>query len=207
MMYPLVGIFCLAYSESTLKLLFLFICHEIDVVFVCDLKTKNKSERIMKKFIGVTLFGLLLSVGTANALPILSHAEDSSGFMVFNVDATNEPSDMVSLQVYEMQGVDMLGGDLGAMRAARDGRPFYLEAVDETPDDLISFLFEPTLSGDAGYHGIVHYSDGAFEQFTYYLPSTDPNDLPPATSVPEPSTFLLLGAGLIGMMGVRSRKV
>jgi hypothetical protein len=59
----------------------------------------------MKKFIGFTLFGLLLSFGTANALPIFSHTEDSSGFMMFNVDATNELSDMLSLQVYEMQGV------------------------------------------------------------------------------------------------------
>jgi hypothetical protein len=82
-----------------------------------------------------------------------------------------------------------------------------LEAFDTNPDDLISFLFVPTLSGDAGYRGMVHYSDETFEEFTYYLPSTDPNDLPQATSVPEPSTFLLLGGGLIGMVGARVRKI
>jgi hypothetical protein len=76
----------------------------------------------MKKLIGFSLLGLLLSVGTANAQPIFSHADDSSGFMMFTADATNEPSDMVSLQIFEMQGVEMLGGDLGAMRGARYGR-------------------------------------------------------------------------------------
>ncbi|MES9969863.1 MAG: PEP-CTERM sorting domain-containing protein [Candidatus Thiodiazotropha sp.] len=160
----------------------------------------------MKRFIVFTLLGLLLSAGTANALPLFSHSEDSSGFMLFTADATNEPSDMVTLDIFEMIGVEMLGGDLGAMRGPRDGLPGYLHAIDETPDDLISFLFEPTLSGDAGYRGRVTYSDQTVELFTYYLPSTDPNDLPPTSSVPEPSTFLLLGAGLIGMAGARARK-
>jgi hypothetical protein len=50
------------------------------------------------------------------------------------------------------------------------------------------------------------YNDESFEEFAYYLPSTDPNDLPQTSNVPEPSTFLLLGAGLLGMIGIRTRK-
>ena len=58
---------------------------------------------------------------------------------------------------------------------------------------------------------IVEQFDGSHDPFSFSAPFltgqviTGPGDQPPAT-VPEPSTFLLLSVGILGMIGMRYRR-
>jgi hypothetical protein len=156
----------------------------------------------MKIIYRLVLSGLLLFVGTANALPIIGHTNNGSGIYTITFDSTNESADMVSVEIGGRYDVELLGGDTGEHQNHPNSSLSYHELWDSNPDDLISFSFMPQSFGDTRYVGGVIYSDGTVEQFAYFIP---PPNSTPSSSVPEPSTFLLFGAGLIGMAGARIR--
>ena len=165
----------------------------------------------MNKLNCLFLLGLTGFFGTANALPVFSHTADSLGLITFSADGTNEPIGLAGLNVDDIIGT-AIGGDRGFNYAD------YFTIIDDNSDNLLSFTFTNS-NGLTDLTGSAFYADESDEAFTYILvaddispPSPDSSPeptpaLPPASSIPEPSTFLLLGAGLIGLGMTRFRLI
>lgn len=160
----------------------------------------------MKSFLGLVLLGLSVSIGTANALPIFSHINNGSLFTI-TVDGTNEPTYLGAVTVD-----DIIGSAIFPDTVITYPSIDRLTIVDTNFDDFLQFTFFNS-NNLTELTGIVSYRNETTEAFTYVLADvvdpTPPGPGPgpgPIPNVPEPSTFLLLGAGLIGIGVTRSRK-
>jgi hypothetical protein len=158
-------------------------------------EAKNIREYDMK---GLRLFAFVAALaffGTSNALPIFDHTTDGAGIFTITVDGTNEPSDLQQVNVAGITGTP-IGTDLASNSAT------YFSIYDSNLDDLLQFYF--TNSTDlTELTGAALYGDETVEPFTYSLEGdiVEPPPPPPeqTPNVPEPSTLLLLSAGLIGL--------
>jgi hypothetical protein len=156
----------------------------------------------MKSFLGLVLLGLSITIGTANALPIFSHTTDGSLFTI-SVDGRDEPVGLGGISVDSIIGT-AIGSDTGI------NYPNSFSIIDSNSDNWLQFTFFNT-SNLIEITGIASYINETMEAFTYSLAGavdpTPPGPGPaPIPSIPEPATFLLLGAGLVGIGVIRRRK-
>jgi hypothetical protein len=123
------------------------------------------------------------------------------------VDGTNEPTYLGAVTVDNIFGSAIFPDTVIAYPGIDR-----LTIVDTNFDDFLQFTFFNS-NNLTELTGIVSYRNETTEAFTYVLANvvdpTPPGPGPgpgPIPNVPEPSTFLLLGAALIGIGVTRSRK-
>ncbi len=149
----------------------------------------------MKELRPLVFVAALSFIETSVALPIFNHTTDGAGLFTITVDGNNEPSDLQALNIAGITGEAIDTNDEISNTAS--GFSIY----DTSLDDLLGFIFNND-TNLIELTGSVSYGDETTETFTYSLFVDDvepPASEPPATpSVPEPTTFLLLGSALVG---------
>jgi hypothetical protein len=135
---------------------------------------------------------LLGHLGTAATLPVFTHTTDGTVLYTITADATNEPIGLAGLNVDNMIGT-AIGNDYGINYSD------YFSILDSDSDGLLQFTFSNT-SNLTELTGIAFYTNEGMEAFTYSLADVT------VDNVSEPSTLLLLGAGLLAIGLTRSRK-
>ncbi len=153
----------------------------------------------MKKLIGLVLVGLMAFTSAVSALPIFSHTDDGAGNYIFTADNRTQTNFMSGVLFNGITGSSAIGSDYGF---TQPGNSYAISDSDN--DNFIQFLFS-----DPGYlvstiSGTVAYWGEESETFVYTL--IDSNDQGPTSSVPEPSTLLLMSVGMIGLGATRLRK-